>query len=424
MVKILPSRKHYRVKCASLRGLDVRFLSLNVSTIGGQLSHCGKKKQCKVSFVQSWKERIGGKMARKTVGYVELEWTCPHCETRNPGPNKYCNGCGAPQPEDVEFEQPLQEKLIEDEAKIALAKAGPDIHCPYCGTRNPAQAKFCGSCGGDIEGGKARDAGRVVGAHRREAAAPVQCPSCGSLNPPAARKCSNCGASLTREDRPTPQVEVETMPASPPRRRISTGLILILSLACLAIGAFAIIMMTRTEELVGEVRDVSWTHTIPIEAIGSVEHQDWLDEIPADAEVGTCRSEYHHTQDEPTLNSREICGTPYTVDTGTGVGEVVQDCVYEIYEDYCTYTAQEWQIVDEVTVTGSDLDPYWPRVDLGLEQREGQAIEEYETTFWSEEGTYTYTPRDETEFRQFVLGSRWVLTVNTFNTVISVEAAR
>jgi hypothetical protein len=324
----------------------------------------------------------------------------------------------------VEFEQPLQEKLIEDEALIARAKAGPDIHCPYCGTRNPAQAKFCGSCGGDIAGGEARAAGRVVGAHRHEAVASVNCPACGSLNPPSARTCSNCGANLTLEDRPTPDVKAERLPASPPRRSISTGLILILSLVCLAIGAFAIIMMTRTEELIGEVQDVSWTRTIPIEALGLVERQDWLGEIPSDAEVGTCRSEFHHTQDEPAINSREICGTPYTVDTGTGVGEVVQDCVYEVYEDYCTYSAQEWQIVDEVTVTGSDLDPYWPQVALGLDQREGQAFEEFETTFWSEEGTYTYAPRDETEFRQFTLGSRWALTVNTFNAVVSVEAAR
>ena len=33
-------------------------------------------------------------MTRKTVGYVELEWTCDHCGTENPGPRKFCNNCG------------------------------------------------------------------------------------------------------------------------------------------------------------------------------------------------------------------------------------------------------------------------------------------------------------------------------------------
>jgi hypothetical protein len=53
-------------------------------------------------------------MTRKTVGYVQLEWACPRCETRNPGPQKFCNGCGGPQPPDVKFEQPAQEKLLTD----------------------------------------------------------------------------------------------------------------------------------------------------------------------------------------------------------------------------------------------------------------------------------------------------------------------
>ena len=76
-------------------------------------------------------------MTKKSLGYVELEWTCPNCETRNPGPHKFCNGCGAPQPEDVEFEQPIEEKLITDAEQIARAQAGPDLHCPYCEARNP-----------------------------------------------------------------------------------------------------------------------------------------------------------------------------------------------------------------------------------------------------------------------------------------------
>lgn len=70
-------------------------------------------------------------MARKTVGYVKMEWTCPNCGTRNPGTNAVCSNCATPQPKDVQFEQVAQEELITDEALIAKAKQGPDIHCPF-----------------------------------------------------------------------------------------------------------------------------------------------------------------------------------------------------------------------------------------------------------------------------------------------------
>ena len=61
-------------------------------------------------------------MTRKTVGYVRTEWTCPNCQTRNPGPQKTCTSCGMPQPENVEFEEAGQDELIKDEAELAKAQ--------------------------------------------------------------------------------------------------------------------------------------------------------------------------------------------------------------------------------------------------------------------------------------------------------------
>jgi len=141
-------------------------------------------------------------MPQKTVGYVELEWTCPKCKSRNPGTRRACASCGAPQPRDVQFEQPVQDQVISDEKVIAVAAAGPDIHCAYCGARNPAGAKVCKQCGADVGEGVAREAGRVVGALQIEEAPPITCPSCGSPNPATALKCSKCGDSLVK---PHPQ---------------------------------------------------------------------------------------------------------------------------------------------------------------------------------------------------------------------------
>lgn len=139
-------------------------------------------------------------MVKKTVGYVQLEWTCPNCGAKNPGPEKTCAGCGAPQPEDVEFEQAAQEELIADQEEIERAKAGPDVHCAYCGARNPAGAEICTQCGADLGQGAARSSGRVLGVHRDQPVPDVPCPSCGAPNSATAHKCSQCGASMARPE--------------------------------------------------------------------------------------------------------------------------------------------------------------------------------------------------------------------------------
>ena len=157
-------------------------------------------------------------MTRKTVGYVELVWTCPRCSTKNPGPQKFCNGCGGPQPDNVQFEQAAQEKLLTDASAISRAKAGPDIHCPYCSARNPAGVKFCGSCGGNLAEGLARQKGRVVGAFRSGPAPKVKCPACGTENVADAGRCSNCGSPLPGTSRETPSTA-----AAAPARRLQIG---------------------------------------------------------------------------------------------------------------------------------------------------------------------------------------------------------
>lgn len=54
-------------------------------------------------------------MSKETFGYLKLEWTCPRCGSRNPGPQKTCLSCGAPQPENVAFQLPEKQELLTDE---------------------------------------------------------------------------------------------------------------------------------------------------------------------------------------------------------------------------------------------------------------------------------------------------------------------
>ena len=61
-------------------------------------------------------------MTQKELGYVELEWTCKHCGTINPGMKRVCTNCGAPISQDDKFELPDQQELITDKAKLDEAK--------------------------------------------------------------------------------------------------------------------------------------------------------------------------------------------------------------------------------------------------------------------------------------------------------------
>jgi hypothetical protein len=360
-------------------------------------------------------------MAKKTIGYVELAWTCPRCETENPGPRKFCTGCGAPQPDDVQFHQLENAVLLTEEADILRAKAGPDVHCPYCHARNPGDAEFCGACGGDLEDAEARESGQVIGAFRKNKGLERECPHCGTLNTSDALECSGCGASLAvrREER---TVEV---PATSPSRSSLPKFAGIGCLAILLVGAAVLIFsLFRKEELTATVRQVEWTYTIPILALTPVEQEAWYDEVPSEAESVSCREELRERRDEAVPGALEVCGTPYTIDEGSGYGEVVQDCIYEVYDDYCDYTIMDWIEIDSVSASGNDLDPYWPVFNLQGDQQTGEGEAEYAVIFSSGNESYRYYPDDEIEFSRFDRGSTWLIEVNQLGGVSVIEPAR
>ena len=361
-------------------------------------------------------------MVRKTVGYVELEWTCKRCGTRNPGSRKICSSCGAAMEEGDRFETPPQQELITDEEELAKAKRGPDVHCPYCGARNPAGSEKCTQCGANLTDAKAREKGRVVGAFKDKPVPDVSCPFCGTPNPANAAKCKKCGGNLTKE----PADAARAPRPSPRKGGFLIWLAGLAALACLiTVGAF-FFLGSRTSDTTATVQSVRWERTIPIVQQAPVEYESWEDEIPAGAQKGSCEQKYHHTQPEPAPGAEEVCGTPYTVDLGNGYAEVVQDCEYRIYYPWCKYTVDEWKVVDTAVAQGGDLNPRWPALVLRPGQREGDDRSEvYTITFRVEDGgdTYKYTVSTADKFSKFGIGSRWRLKVNTFGNVTDVEPA-
>jgi hypothetical protein len=357
-------------------------------------------------------------MTKKTIGYVELQWTCPSCNVKNPGTKKTCNGCGLPQPANVEFEQPEQQEFLIDKQKIDNVKKGADIHCGFCGARNTADAKICSQCGGNLAEGARRASGKIVGAYKAGPVKKIPCPHCQTLNLETAQACISCGGGLGNKLAPpseTPQTG---------KTKINVKTIIFLALLAIVACIIFVILLAGSsgkESLTGTVESTSWKRTIQIQMLDTVEKQDWQENIPADAIVGTCQKEYHYTQDEPAPVATEVCGTPYTVDTGSGVGEIVQDCVYEVYEDYCSFTIQDWVTSNKSVLEGNDLYPVWPDPVLDANQRLGAQEEEYTCVFSSGGEFYQFTTTNMTLFQRCQIGSEWEISVSPSGNVNSAQ---
>jgi ribosomal protein L40E len=354
-------------------------------------------------------------MSQRTVGYIRLEWTCPNCSTRNPGPQKTCSNCGAPQPENVKFERPLEEQLVTGEEEIRRAQAGADIHCGFCGARNPGDAVTCSQCGGDLKEGRARQAGQILAA----AGGPkeITCDKCGTVNPASKVTCGKCGAPLPRPVSPAVPVTpaapaaaaVSPVPGQPAGKSMKTGLFLGIGaavLACCAAVAFALFTLPVSSAQ-GTVEAVYWKTVVPVQEQQEVRHTDETGSVPSDAYDVSCHDE-----------STQVCEQK-TIDKGNGYAEQVEEC-HDETEKYCSYTVLEWKTVSEVTREGDDLNPIYADPSLASGQRQGSPTTELVVYFSTDKGRKEYKPSTVVEFQQFLSGSSWTLKLNLLGGVVSV----
>ncbi len=362
-------------------------------------------------------------MAKETVGYVELEWTCKRCGNKNPGTVKTCKTCGAAMEAADQFELAADQELITDEAKLAKAKAGPDIHCAFCGTRNPGDARVCKQCGADLTQGKARETGQVVGALQTGPVPDITCPYCGTVNPGKAKKCKQCGSTLVKQPAPAPVPPPAARPQPAVNSRVWLLIVGAVILLCVLAAVFFVRQGSRTETATATVTGVSWQRTLPILGLIPVVRETWEDQIPAGSQAGQCSDRVRSVQDSPAPNAQKVCGTPYVVDQGSGVGEVVQDCEYEVYDAWCTYTTTEWAVVDTLVTQGRDLQPEWPATRLDNNQRLGDGQETYVVVLAADDRQIQYRVSNEEAFREFEPGSRWRITLNGFGDVTGIEPA-
>ena len=352
---------------------------------------------------------------RRTIGYVQNEWTCPNCGTRNKGGSKTCENCGAPQPENVQFDLPSEQKLVTDENQIKAAQAGADIHCPFCGTRNPATAKTCSQCGGDLMEGKAREAGRVMQTPPPQPKV-IKCNNCGTENPGSNSVCSNCGHPLPKvaampavAPMATPARPVAGMNLGKPKKTnwlLIGGILAFLAACCVA----AIVLFALpTKSVQATVTDVHWETYVPVQELQAVRHTDERGNPPPGAYDTSSRTESH-----------DVCQQK-TVDKGNGYSEVVEECHTET-DTYYSYTVDEWTTIQTYTLDGNNLQPVYDDPSIANGQRLGDESEKLTVTFSTSDGTQkTYSPSTVSEFQQFSMGSTWTLKMNAVGGIVSVQ---
>ena len=321
-----------------------------------------------------------------------------------------------------QFELPQQQALIAESDTAKSAQAGPDVHCPYCGTRNPGDAKSCSQCGAELAGAGVRESGHVLGAFQMSPAAGQPCPYCGEPNPSNASRCAKCGGDLVKAPPPGP-----ARPGAPVQRsKISLGIVIgaaVLILLCICAIAFSV-LGTRTTEASGVVQSLAWERTIQIMEQRPATHEAWEDQLPSGADKGACTQKIRTTQSQPAPGAEKVCSTPYVIDQGSGKGKVVQDCQYNVYDKWCKYTVREWQVVTKAIAKGSDTNPGWPAVNLRPDQREGEREEKYLVTLMGNDKKYTYSAPSAAEFARFTPGSRWAFKVNALGGVSNIQPAK
>jgi ribosomal protein L40E len=347
-------------------------------------------------------------MARKrTIGYVQLEWTCPNCSTRNPGGNKTCLNCGAPQPEKVQFERAADEKLVRDENALKAARSGADFICPYCDTRNRADAKTCTQCGGDLVEARRRAAGGEL--QRHAGPKEIACNNCGTANPAANTNCSKCGAALPRAAAAASAITPSARAGGVPRKKVNWlligGILGGLLLCCVAaVALFAL----PTSSVTATVTNVYWQTSVPVQEIRAVSYSNEAGSPPSDAYNVSC-----HT------DSREVC-EERTIDQGNGYAEVVEECHNET-EEYCSYTRDEWTTVQTYTLDGNNLFPVYSDPTISGGQRLGTSSDVFTVYFSTEDGQKSYSPGDLSEFQRFQVGTTWTLKLNALGAVVDVQ---
>jgi hypothetical protein len=349
---------------------------------------------------------------------VEGTWTCTSCGSRGIlGRHESCPSCGNPRDSAAESRFDFGPSTatgasagatVSDPSLLALARAGADWSCPFCGASNRADLPSCRSCSAPRETVPDR--------------APAPQPLLGG------------GASTPRPGR---------------RGCLLSGCALALVFAAALVGLA--IWGSRSHDYPGRVESRGWRRTVERQRFTRVEKQGWQDEIRpraaampargageiagverirdcARTQRGT-RRVADGTETVCERRTRQVeCGTEEkceTRDLGNGFAEEVcddvprycsedyEDCHQEtryreepVYGVRCRYDTWEWSAAGSFEAHGTDDAPRWPAVELDPLDRE-RRDEAYDVVVTYGRGSrHVLHPRTAEEYARWSAGQR------------------
>ncbi len=194
---------------------------------------------------------------------------------------------------------------------------------------------------------------------------------------------------------------------------------IIVALVALAAVYFLFI---RTSTGTARVTDTRWQTQVEVLGLVSRRGEAWEDAVPSNGTIQSCSEKVRRKSDSYVSGSEEICGTPYFVDKGNGYSEKAQDCIYHVYDSFCSYTYQDWGVIGVEKQQGSDLNPVMPKTSLQPNQRLGTQTVVYNVALQDSDGkVYQYEPSSLSEYQTFNLNDEYMIEVNTLGAVLKLE---
>lgn len=273
----------------------------------------------------------------------QMLWNCAACGT--PGllgvTHRCCPNCGSPQ-------DPKKRYFPEEGKEIALENHvyhGVDRVCPFCTTAQGAQAKFCGSCGGDLNGAKAVDLVQDAASDNAAVKAPVP--------PPTASK-----TSTTTHGRARRRQTSNAAPNPWIGRAFKAGGALLAVFAALVLCE---LFWTKPITLV--VKSHAWSREIDVETFRSIREGNWCSSKPGDAYKVSRTRKQSGTE---SVADGQTCRSVRR-DNGDGSFSSSQECTTRykqkpVYSDWCDYNVDRWVVTDTLKTHGDSKDeaPSWP----------------------------------------------------------------
>lgn len=347
--------------------------------------------------------------------FVEMVWSCPACKADNRGHDLVCATCGRPKTSSDEDRMPSALLPVADPAKLAEAAAGPNWRCPYCQSEERDARGECARCGGE---------------RTAEPGAPARASRSVTIPPPPP---------------PPPGDATFVERFLPDRFPVLSAMLATVVIGLLVAGAWWLFAPTERDV---RVAGTHWTWTVVLRERHVLQGEGWRSGAPWGAYNLACVSRQRGTEDCHAHDCR--CHSvshsePYDCDCHEACHEHCSsghngyarcrerchlrcstcyrplpsttecDTCYDqcpVYADWCSYTYEQWDVVNDATLRGTDHAPQRPALVAVDANHRTEDDLGFDVDFRGRDGAWSYRPANQTDYDRFTSGARWRVETN------------